>query len=251
MIRALAIDDEPAALITMQLMVERYVPLITEWKTCNNPLAAPALIEDYKPDLVFMDIQMPMLSGFEVLKKIPTISFEIIFTTAYDQYAIQAIRFSALDYLLKPIDAEELKQAVQRYLDKKQKKGDNVATYQNLLDNLKATAAADYKLAVSNSDGTFFYNPRDIIRLEGESNYTRFYFKQHRPVLVSKTIKEYEDLLQPHGFVRVHKSHLVNKHHIVSIAPDGRLVLDGNTMVEISRRRKEQLMEALKNHPST
>jgi len=248
MIRALTIDDEPAALKTMQLMIERYVPEITELQLCSHPLQAAAIIETFRPQLVFIDIQMPQLNGFDLVQRLPSIDFDIIFATAYDAYAIQAIRFSALDYLLKPIDADELKQAVARYLQKKEKQESTIAAYQNLLANLQAATEKDFKLAISNSDGTIFYDPQLIVRLEGESNYTRFHFTDKRPVLVSKTIKEYEDLLLPHGFVRVHKSHLVNKHHIVSIVPDGRLVMDGNTMIEVSRRRREAVMGALKNN---
>ncbi|MEO7310875.1 MAG: LytTR family DNA-binding domain-containing protein [Chitinophagaceae bacterium] len=247
MVSALAIDDEPAALKTMQLMIERYVPAITELRLCNNPLEAPAMISSYEPQLVFIDIQMPQLNGFDLLQRLPVIDFDIIFATAYDAYAIQAIRFSALDYLLKPIDADELKQAVARFLQKKEQRESTNASYQNLLANLQAATAKDFKLAISNSDGTQFYDPQQIIRLEGESNYTRFHVTGHRPILVSKTIKEYEDLLLPHGFVRVHKSHLVNKHHIVSIAHEGRLVMQDNVHIEVSRRRKEALMEVLKN----
>ncbi len=228
-------------------MIERYVPAITDVRLCNNPYEAAAIIGIFKPQLVFIDIQMPQLSGFDLLQQLPAIDFDIIFATAYDAYAIQAIRFSALDYLLKPIDADELKQAVARFQQKKAQQESNNASYQNLLNNLKAATEKDFKLAISNSDGTFFIDPQHIIRLEGESNYTRFYCSDRRPILVSKTIKEYEDLLVLHGFVRVHKSHLVNRHHIISITSDGRLILPDTTAIEVSRRRKESVMEALKN----
>ncbi|MES2774120.1 MAG: LytTR family DNA-binding domain-containing protein [Bacteroidota bacterium] len=248
MIRALAIDDEPAALKTMQLMIERYVPAITELELCNHPLDAAGIIQTFQPQLVFIDIQMPQLNGFELLQRLPAIDFDIIFATAYDAYAIQAIRFSALDYLLKPIDADELKQAMARFLQKREKQETNMASYQNLLTNLQAANTKDFKLAISNSDGTFFFDPQLITRLEGESNYTRFHLVNHRPILVSKTIKEYEDLLLPHGFIRAHKSHLVNKRHIISITADGQLMMEDKTLLEISRRRKESVLGVLKNN---
>ena len=228
-------------------MIERYVPAITELQLCNHPMEAAVMIQKFKPQLVFIDIQMPQIDGFALLQQLPEIDFDIIFATAYDAYAIQAIRFSALDYLLKPIEAEELKLAVERFVHKKEKEESSKASYQNLLANLKAATAKDFKIAISNSDGTLFIEPQLIVRLEGEGNYTRFYFTEKRPVLVSKTIKEYEDLLLPYGFVRVHKSHLVNKHHIESMTTDGQLRMNGGaTTIEISRRRKDAVVAALK-----
>jgi two-component system LytT family response regulator len=119
MIKAFAVDDEPAAISTLRLMIERYVPEITLLKTTNHPQEALDLIDEYQPDLVFMDIQMPGMTGFDLLRQLKSIDFGIIFTTAFDQYAIEAIRFSALDYLLKPLDGEELKSAVHRFIERK------------------------------------------------------------------------------------------------------------------------------------
>jgi len=246
MIKVLAIDDEPAALKTLQLMMARYVPAIDQIQICSNPSEAIKTIATFQPDLVFLDIQMPLINGFEVLQQMETIPFEVIFCTAYDQYAIQAIRFSALDYLLKPLDAEELQLAVQRFINKKDKKKSDSLLYTNLLNNLKAPSLKDFRLAINNSDGTFFYKPQEIVRLEAESNYTRFFFTEHRPLIVAKTMKEYEELLLPHGFVRAHKSHLVNSRHVVSVTSDGQLIMLDKTKVEISRRRKDEVMHALK-----
>jgi two-component system LytT family response regulator len=189
---------------------------------------------------------MPVLNGFELLKRIPGFSFEIIFTTAHDQYAIQAIRFSALDYLLKPIDADELRAAFDKFMSRNNLKNGNQTLYQNLMHNISVTDKKDFKLAVPTIDGTFFYFPDEIIRLEGESNYTRLFFIGKKPMLVSKTLKEYEELLAEHGFIRVHKSHLINKKHVVNYTNDGQLVLADQSKVEVSRRRKEEVMEALK-----
>jgi two-component system LytT family response regulator len=216
MIRALAVDDEPAAISTLKLMIERYVPEITELHTTNQPQHALDLIELHKPELVFMDIQMPVFTGFDLLKQLKTIDFEIIFTTAYDQYAIEAIRFSALDYLLKPIDAEDLKTAVQRFTERRSEQEKNRKDlYQNLLHNIRSTQA-EFKLAISSSEGIYFYNPDQIIRLEAESNYTRFFFIDKKPLIVAKTLGEYEEMLLPHGFLRTHRTHLVNRTYVQS-----------------------------------
>ena len=227
-------------------MTERYVPQITELRTTNRPQDAIALINEYQPELIFLDIQMPVFTGFDLLKELNTIPFEIIFTTAYDQYAIEAIRFSALDYLLKPIDAEELQMAVERYLirrDKKEKQRTEI--YQNLLHNIRNNQQA-FKLAVSNSDGVYFYEPSQIVRLEAESNYTRFYFTDKKPQIVAKTLGEYEELLTAHGFIRTHRAHLVNRKHVESFDPEGYLLMRDRSRVEISRRRKEEVLGMLK-----
>jgi len=246
MIKALIVDDEPSAVNTLRLMLERYIPEITMLRSTNDPQEALPLIMSFQPDLLFLDIQMPVLNGFELLKRIPHFSFEIIFTTAHDQYAIQAIRFSALDYLLKPIDADELRAAFDKFISRNTLKTGNQPLYQNLMHNISVADKKDFKLAVPTIDGTFFYFPDEIIRLEGESNYTRLFFSGKKPMLVSKTLKEYEELLAGHGFIRVHKSHLINKKHVVNYTNDGQLVLADQSKVEVSRRRKEEVMEALK-----
>ena len=227
-------------------MLQRYVPEITVAAAITNPVEAAEKLPLLQPDLLFLDIQMPVMNGFEMLKQLPQINFSIIFTTAHDQYAIEAIRFSALDYLLKPIDAEELKAATARF-KQQQSKAANTSLYQNLLNNIKAENRQDFKLALPTSEGTFFFSPSDIIRLEGENNYTRFYFANHKPMLLSRTLKEYDEILGSHGFIRTHKSHLINKNCVVTYAADGMLVLSDNSKVEISRRRKEEVLQQLKN----
>lgn len=227
-------------------MLQRYVPEITVAAAVVNPVEAIEKIVALQPDLIFLDIQMPVINGFEMLKQLPQINFSIIFTTAHDQYAIEAIRFSALDYLLKPIDAEELKAAVERFR-LQQSKTSNTSLYQNLLNNIRVENRQDFKLALPTSEGTFFFSPDDIIRLEGDNNYTRFFFSNGKPMLLSKTLKEYDEILSNHGFLRIHKSHLINKKHVVSYTADGMIQMKDLSKVEISRRRKEEVTAALKN----
>lgn len=247
MIKALLIDDEPSAINTLRLMLERYIPEISLIQTTNNPLEGLQLIETFQPQLLFIDIQMPVMTGFDLLKKIPRINFDIIFTTAHDHYAIQAIRFSALDYLLKPIDADELRSAVDKYMIQKVVALGQQALYQNLMHNISVPDKKDFKLALPTSDGTYFFPPEQIIRLEGESNYTKFFFTDRKHLLISKTLKEYEEILSDYGFLRVHKSHLVNKKHVVNYSHDGMLTMADQSRVEISRRRKEEVMLQLKS----
>jgi two-component system, LytTR family, response regulator len=246
-IKALIIDDEVTALQTLSLMIKHYAPGITTIKTTTDPYEGLLLIKQFKPQLLFIDIQMPLMNGFELLKNVEQFDFSIIFTTAHDEYAIDAIRFSALDYLLKPIDADELQNAFKRFLEKQN--GSIVAEplYTNFMYNLNVKDKKDFKLALPTLQGTFFYKPEDIIRLQGEGSYTKFFFADKTSLLTAYTIKNYEDILFRYGFLRVHKSHLVNKTHIVNYMTDGMLTMSDTSKVEISRRRKEDVMEVLKN----
>jgi two-component system, LytTR family, response regulator len=246
MIKTLIIDDEPSAVKTLSLILQHYVPEIKELKSTTDPHEALQLIRTFQPALVFLDIQMPLMNGFELLKQLPQINFTIIFTTAFDKYAIEAIRFSALDYLLKPIDADELRHAVDRFKSQQVMQLSRQPLYNNFLHNIDAKDQKDFKLALPTTEGTFFYFPDEIIRLEGESNYTRFYFVNKKPLLISKNLKEYEEILSDHGFIRVHKSNMINKKHLVNYTHDGWLVMTDQSRVEISRRRKKEVMEQLK-----
>lgn len=247
MSRALIIDDEPSAVKTLTLMIQHYVPEITELKATNDPYEGLSLLNTFDPHLLFIDIQMPLITGFELLRKIPQINFNIIFTTAHDEYAIEAIRFSALDYLLKPIDADELRAAYNRFLQKQHSNATNQQLYNNFIYNINTDDKKDFKLALPTTQGTFFYKPDEIIRLEGESNYTKFFFVNKKTLLTSRTLKEYEEILVDHGFIRVHKSHMLNKTHVINYTADGMLTLSDQSKVEVSRRRKEEVMERLKS----
>ena len=243
-VRALIIDDELPAIQTLSLMIKHYVPEITTLKSATDPYEGLLLLQNFQPDLLFIDIQMPLMNGFELLKKVPKMNFSIIFTTAHDEYAIDAIRFSALDYLLKPIDTDELQNAFRRYLAKQTPED---PLYKNLLYNLGVTNKKDFKLALPTLQGTFFYKPEDIIRLQGEGGYTKFFFADKSSLLTTHSIKHYEDILVNYGFIRVHKSHLANKLHVINYLPDGMLTMSDFSKIEISRRRKEEVLEILKN----
>lgn len=156
MIRALIIDDEPSAVKTLSLLLSHYVPEISELKSTNDPHDGLRLLKTWQPDLLFLDIQMPLMTGFGLLKQLPEINFNIIFTTAHDQYAIEAIRFSALDYLMKPIDGDELQAAIKRYTSKLSSAGNNKSLYNNFLHNIHVKDRKGFKLALPTAQGTFF-----------------------------------------------------------------------------------------------
>ncbi|MEP7165561.1 MAG: LytTR family DNA-binding domain-containing protein [Ferruginibacter sp.] len=246
MLKVLLIDDEERATDALRIMIERFIPEIKQIFVCNDSRKAADTIHEVQPALVFLDIQMPHLNGFELLEKMPNKNFKIIFTTAYNEYAVQAIRFSAFDYLLKPVDIEELVASVNRFL---QTTGDYKEQYEllkNIMHNIQAPSADEFRLALPTKEGVHFLFPGDIIRCESTGNYTRFFTAMNKTYLISKTLGEYDTLLTPHHFIRTHKSHLVNKKYISFIDHDGFAVLKDNSKVEVSRRRKEEVMMALK-----
>lgn len=248
MTRILIVDDEPAASNILKMLIERHVPAAKEIKTCNSPEEALAIIGVWRPDLLMLDIEMPNMNGFDLLNRVGNSDFDVVFTTAYDKYAIKAIRFSALDYLLKPVDITELQNAVNKHIIKKfQPPQEQQKLVSNLINNLQQKDQTGFKLAVSTTEGVFFFVPSEIIRLEGENNYTRFYFASQKPMLVSRTLKEYEDILSEHDFIRAHKSHLVNKKFVKHLDKEGLLWLTDGSHIAVSRRKKEEVLKELSN----
>lgn len=247
MIKALIIDDELPAANVLQLMIDRHVPEIKDLRVASRIGEAHALLQQFQPHLVFLDIMMPEKNGFEFLNEVKKINFEIIFTTAFNEFAIRAIRFSALDYLLKPVNAEELRSAIDRYIEKQGQKKETDSLLQNLLQNLGKKEGEEFKLAVPTTAGAVFFSPADIIRLEGEGNYTRFFLSDGRKHISSKTMKGYEDILLQHYFLRIHKSHLVNKNFIDKYNNEGSVILKDKTQLPVSRQRKQQVAATLKN----
>lgn len=246
MIKILIVDDEISAGNILQLLIEKNIVAEKEIRCINDPVQAIYLIPQWKPHLLFLDIEMPAMNGFDLLSKISEVDFPVIFTTAYDKYAIKAIRYSAFDYLLKPIDKEEVKLTFDRFLSNHI----GVLSYSpalvdNLIHNLKATKTGLFKLALSTNEGVHLLHANEILYCEGVGNYTRFHLVKSGPVLVSKTIKEYEELLVDHSFLRVHKSYVVNLSHVIKYDKEGFLTMSNGVTVAISRRKKDELKERL------
>jgi len=248
MLRILIVDDETAAGNILKLLIEKFIVGEKEILYCSNPLEGLETIKSFKPTLIMLDIEMPAMTGFDFLNLATGCNFDVIFTTAFDQYAIKAIRFSALDYLLKPIDSIELQSAVNRHIIKQQTvQNDQQLLVNNLLNNLQQKTPENFKLALSTIEGVSFFDPATILYCEGENNYTRFIFCDHKPLLISKTLGEYEEILQDHQFIRIHKSYLVNKKFITKVDRDGMLWMSDGRSLAVSRRRKEAVMDVLKN----
>jgi two-component system LytT family response regulator len=248
MTKILIVDDEPAASNILKMLIEKHVPASKGIKTCNSPEEALEIIQEWQPNLLMLDIEMPNMNGFDLLNRVGNSDFDVVFTTAYDKYAIKAIRFSALDYLLKPVDIAELQNAINKHIIKKfQPPQEQQKLVSNLINNLQQKDQTGFKLALSTTEGVFFFIPSEIIRLEGESNYTRFYFANQKPMLVSRTLKEYEDILAEHDFIRAHKSHLVNKKFVKHLDKEGLLWLTDGSHIVVSRRKKEEVLKELSN----
>lgn len=246
-LKALLVDDEVNNLDNLSLLLAAHCPEVSIAGRAVSAADARRQIETLQPDLVFLDIRMPEQNGFELLQSLREISFEVIFVTAYDQYGIQAIKFSALDYLLKPINTTELKSAVQKALERAHKK-----EQQYLLENMLHVFRHQHererhKIALPVSGEVLLVRPMEIMYCFASNTYTTFYLSDARKVLVAKPIRDYEELLQPYGFLRVHQSYLVNKDCVKSFSRrDGyALVLADGTEVPVSRQKKEWVMSEL------
>ena len=246
MIRAIIIDDEHYGRQALKVAIEQHCPDIEIVAICDRPEDGLEQIKSLHPDLIFLDIQMPGMSGFDLLQQIQTITFEVIFVTSYDQYAIRAIKFSALDYLLKPVDADDLIIAVDKAKKRKSQQLEDHQV-QSLLHHLGYKSEKIEKVAVPTADGITFFHTDDIIYCQADGNYTRLHLINNREELVTKILKDFELLLRNSGFCRVHNSFLINLKHIQKYVrgEGGTVVLSESHQVDISRRRKEEFLRML------
>src|SRR5574339_530974 len=208
MLKAIIIDDEPYCCEILAAMLESDCPGVNVVHISGNGQDGLSAIKQYSPDLVFLDVEMPKMNGFEMLEQLPAVNFHLIFTTSYDQYALKAIRFSAIDYLLKPIDRQELKIAVQKVKDRFQ-----IPVQQQLeilMEKLRQTSNGLSKIALPTMEGLQMITIEKIISCESDDNYTNLKLKTGKKLLVTRSLKDMEESLEHHSFVRVHRSYLVN-----------------------------------------
>jgi two-component system LytT family response regulator len=234
MLRAVIIDDELIGINALQVLMEKYTQGIKIVATATDPEKGISLIEDYKPEVVFLDVSMPKMNGFELLEKLQFKNFKLVFTTAHEEYAIKAIKNKAQDYLLKPIDIEELKSCVNNIIIEESNPQKDKVNY-NIIE-----------LAVK--DGIIFIKSQDVIRLEASGSYTVFYLVNNIKHLASKNLKECEILLDPSRFYRCHQSHIINLHKVVKmVSSDGLYAqMTDGSMPEIGKKNKEVFLEKLK-----
>jgi two-component system LytT family response regulator len=245
MIKAMIVDDEPLCCQSLQLLLQQNCPDISIVEIYNNGLSALESIRSQQVDLVFLDVEMPRMSGFEMLEALGPIPFKLIFTTSYDKYALNAFRVSAVDFLLKPIDRRELIQAV----DKVRNTTDTLNNQQVelLLQKINQPSRPLHKIAMPSIEGLEMVPIENILYGESSDNYTNIFLKNKKKMLVTRSLKELEDLLEEHSFVRVHRSYIVNLNEVERyVRGDGGYVMmsDGK-MIDVSRSRKEELLKKL------
>ncbi len=244
MIRCILIDDEKNALEMMEWLLRTYCPDVEILAMCNSSEQGVEMINRLRPDLVFLDIEMPNMNGFDMLEKFDPVFFDVIFCTAYDQFAIKAFKYSALDYLLKPVDPDDLKAAVRRIGQKNQ--SPSRQQFDLLLQTMKQeNKSTPQRVALTTGDGLIFVPTSDIIYCEAESNYTHVVLTGGKKILVSKVLKDIDEVLSGPDFYRVHSSFLVNINHIKKLVrgDGGYIVMDNDAIVNISRSKRQEFME--------
>lgn len=246
--KAILVDDEPDGIKTLQKMLARYCPSVNVLATCGSAAAAKEQIELLNPDLLFLDIQMPGKSGIDLIRELADRKFEIIFVTAHNEYLLQALQYSAADYLLKPVDEDRLVEAVQR-AEKRMQEGKREEITETLLYNIgKAGQPSEMRLCLPTLKGFMILKLDDIVYCEAERSYTVFHLEDKKTVTVSKPLLEYENILDDTHFFRVHKSFLINLRHVREYqrGEGGLVIMSNGAEIEVSRRKKEQFLLRIK-----
>ncbi|MFZ1530432.1 MAG: LytTR family DNA-binding domain-containing protein [Ferruginibacter sp.] len=245
-IKAILIDDELSSLQNLQHKLKEFCPNVSVIASTQKPEEAIELIRMHNPDVVFLDIEMPRMSGFRMLEKLGDAQPEIIFTTAYNHYAIDAIRISAFDYLTKPIAIADLQNAVSRLQERDQNRQtkERLDLLRHTVDDVQKT---NDKIAVPTSDGIEFLQIKDILRIESSGNYCHICFVNGKKTVVTKLLKDFEEMLLPYRFFRIHHSHLINLDYIKKYirGEGGQVLMQNEDLVDVSRRKKEEFLKML------
>jgi two-component system LytT family response regulator len=243
--KAVLVDDELPSLQNLEFKIKEFCPDVKIVASFQRPEDAILHLNIHKPDILFLDIEMPRINGFSLLEQFPGHTFEVIFTTAYDQYAIEAVRKSAFDYLVKPVNVTELQKTVARLTQKATSNTPSRAEF--FPEGFREGRSAEGKISINSADGIDFYKIGDIIYIESSSNYCRLYLSNGQKILATKLLKEFEELLARHGFFRIHHSYLINLNHLKKYirGDGGQVVMSDSTILDVSRRKKEEFMKLL------
>jgi len=248
MLRAIIIDDELPVQQMLHGALTAYCTQVEVVGLANSVQSAIDEIIAKRPDLIFLDINLPDGSGFDLLSKLGNQMPLVVFITAYDEYAIKAFKFSAVDYILKPINIDELVDAVRKCIDQKER--DNLTEkLKILIRNTNEAPSGDKKIVLKTSESIHIVKVSEIVRCESDHNYTTFHFTNHKPILVSKTLKEFDDLLSDQGFFRTHQTHLININRISRFdkAFGGELIMEDGSRVPVSKRKRDELFKLFEN----
>lgn len=246
MIRTVLVDDETDSIRVLQKLLEKYCPQVAVVGTAEGVETALAVIQGTRPDLLFLDIEMMQGNAFDLLNQLRPLTFQVIFVTAFDNYAIRAFKYSAVDYLLKPVDIDELVSAVDRVSERSQQKN-IIDQMQVFLDNMGTFNLATQKMAVPTVDGLIFINLKEVVRLEAKSSYTQILMENGEVVTATRTIKDYEDILPEGLFCRIHNSHIINLQKIEKYhkGRGGYVTLEDGSTIEVASRRRQEFMRRL------
>src|SRR5689334_1194007 len=243
MIEAIIVDDEPKNVKILKALLNEYCPEVKIIGEASSADEAETVINERKPDLVFLDVEMPYGNAFDLLDKLKPVDFEIIFVTAFDDYTLKAFRYSALDYLLKPVNIDELKVAVDKASSQKNLKNINLQL-NNLLFNLHKNSDSPARIAITSQDGFSFVSINEIIRCEAKGNYTYIFTSNNHRHISSRNIKAYEDMLPSSIFFRIHHSHIINLGFVKRYhkGRGGTVEMEDGTMIEVATRRKNEFL---------
>ena len=246
MLKAIIIDDEKKGREAVRIAVEKFCPTVELVAMCETPVSGIEAIEKLHPDLVFLDIQMPYMSGFDLLQHFQKPEFDVIFVTAHNHYAIKAIKFSALDYLLKPIEVAELVSAVKR-AEEKRESTEHSNRYRSFLENMNSHKNGLGKLAIPTMEGIIFIKIADVVYCESEGNYTIIHLKNKEKMLVSKTLRDFEGMLENQDFFRIHNSFLINLRQVQRYVKGegGYVEMSNGGIASVSRRKKDEFLKRL------
>lgn len=246
MYKVVIVEDEMHSRELLKNMLLMYCKEIGSIATASSVDEGVKAIKEHQPDFIFLDIEMQTGTGFDLLQQFPNPTFDVIFTTAYDHYAVKAIKFSAADYLLKPIDAEELKEAVNKVVLKR-KENTMPLALQALMNNLRKPANAPQTITLATAEGLEFISLTDIIYIEANGPYSTFFLKHDRKIIVSKNLKEYEMLLSDHNFLRIHNSHIINISEVKRMikTDGGYAIMSNGAQLIISPKRKENFLQMM------
>jgi two-component system, LytTR family, response regulator len=242
MIKAVIIDDEINCIEMLEWLLKTYCPEVTICAQCDSGEKGIAAINKHQPDIVFLDIEMPKMNGFEMLEKFDKLFFDVVFTTAYDKFAIKAFKYSALNYLLKPVDPDDLKATIEKV--KAKKSVPSQEQIELLFKNLKNLQSVE-RVALSTGDGLIFVQTKDIMYCQAESNYTNVVMHDKKKILVAKTLKDIDETLSGKDFFRVHNSFLININHIKKFVrgDGGYILMPDDTQITISRNKREEFFD--------
>jgi two-component system LytT family response regulator len=245
LLKTILIDDELPSLQNLEQKITEFCPDVKILASTQKPEEAIKLIELHRPDVIFLDIEMPRMNGFKMLEEINEKDFDIVFTTAYNLYAIDAVRISAFDYLVKPVAVKDLQNCVARLFKDQSKQTPEKLDV--LRQNLSDSRSQSDKITISTNEGIEFIEIKEIMRIESSSNYSKIFFKDGRSLLVTKLLKDFEEILLPYRFYRIHNSHLINLSYIKKYVrgDGGQVVMQNDEVIDVARRKKEEFLKLI------